>query len=236
MNIEGVGIIARGIAAKGRVFQGVNARVQPGDLATVIGPSGSGRTSLLLALSGRMKLVAGQLDVSGCQLPEDARIVRQLIEPARLRPGFELEKQHRVRETITERGLLSGVSTRAVAESLALVGIDPDPKALVGDLHPGDQLLLAVALTAAAEPAGMLVDDVDDGLPMAARTRVWAGLSAVAQTGTTVLTSSTDAPPGEDAVVIRLPAEPDQHTAEDLLFLEYPRTIDENPWQDEGVR
>ncbi|GAA0510678.1 hypothetical protein GCM10011581_00680 [Saccharopolyspora subtropica] len=208
MDVDGVNILARGIAAcgpEGVVFANLDLRVEPGELAVIAGPGGSGRTSLLLALSGRLRLVAGHLEVSGHVLPAQAAAVRQLIRPARLRPGCELEDRHRVREAITERRLISGASHEAVAGALALVGIDPDRAALVGDLHPADQLLLAVALTAAGTPSGILVDDVDAGLPLAARSRVWAALREVTRTGTTVLATATD-PPSGDAAVIRLPA------------------------------
>lgn len=215
MDVDGVAILARGIAASGPegiVFANLDLRVEPGALAVVTGPSGTGRTSLLLALSGRLPLITGHLDVSGHVLPAQAKAVRQLIRPARLRPGYELEDKHRVREAIVERRLISGVTERSIDAALDKVRIAPDRTALVDELHPAERLLLAVALTIAAEPAGILVDDVDAGLPMTARAQVWAGLREVTRTGMTVLASATDPPTG-DVEVIPLPArEPDRPT------------------------
>ncbi|MGW3468019.1 ATP-binding cassette domain-containing protein [Saccharopolyspora sp. NPDC000995] len=215
MYVDGVAILARGIAARGPegiVFANLDLRVEPGALAVVAGPSGTGRTSLLLALSGRLPLITGYLDVSGHVLPAQAKAVRQLLRPARLRPGYELEDKHRVREAIVERRLISGVSERSIDAALDKVRIAPDRTALIDELHPAERLLLAVALTVAAEPAGILVDDVDAGLPMSARAQVWAGLREVARTGMTVLASATD-PPSGDVEVIPLPArEPDRPT------------------------
>ncbi|MCI2424011.1 ATP-binding cassette domain-containing protein [Saccharopolyspora sp. K220] len=207
MDVDGVSILARGIAAEGPegpVFANLDLRVEPGTLTVVAGSGGTGRTSLLLALSGRLPLITGHLDVSGHVLPAQAKAVRQLIRPARLRPGCELEEKHRVREAIIERRLISGVSDSAIADACTLVGLAPDRAALVGELHPADQLLLAVALTIAAAPAGILVDDVDVGLPVPSRARVWAALREVTRTGMTVLASATD-PPSGDVDVIRLP-------------------------------
>ncbi|MGI8309631.1 ATP-binding cassette domain-containing protein [Saccharopolyspora hattusasensis] len=215
MDVDGVAILARGIAARGPegiIFADLDLRVEPGALAVVAGPSGTGRTSLLLALSGRLPLITGHLDVSGHVLPAQAKAVRQLIRPARLRPGYELEAKHRVREAIVERRLISGVSERSIDAALDKVRIAPDRTALINELHPAERLLLAVALTVAAEPAGILVDDVDAGLPMSGRAQVWAGLREVARTGMTVLASATD-PPSGDVDVIPLPArEPDRPT------------------------
>ncbi|MGK5641506.1 hypothetical protein ACSNOK_24775 [Streptomyces sp. URMC 126] len=54
---------------RGRTFRGVDATAGPGDLVAVEGPSGSGRTCLLLALAGRMRVTAGEAEVGGLLLP-----------------------------------------------------------------------------------------------------------------------------------------------------------------------
>ena len=50
MDVDGVSIVARGITAtgpEGIVFENVDARVYPGELAVIVGEGGTGRTSLL---------------------------------------------------------------------------------------------------------------------------------------------------------------------------------------------
>lgn len=219
MKVDGVSIIARGVTATGPlgpVFANVDADIHPGDLATVTGPSGTGRTSLLLALSGRLRTSAGYLEVSGLALPKEARTVRKLIAPARVRPGFELEPTFLVREAVRERRITTGIAVEDVEDAFALVGIDPEPDATVRELHPGEQVLLAVALTMATGPSGVLVDDVDVGLPEAARSRVWAALEAVTEVGTTVLAVSPDPPRFDQRTrMIRLSSTgPDEQTTQ----------------------
>lgn len=205
MDVEGVSIVARGITAtgpEGIVFENVDVRVHPGELAVIVGEGGTGRTALLLALSGRLKIVAGRIEFDDA--PRRARHVRRVITPARLRPGFDLEGRLRVREAIRERRLTARVSAKSVEAALDLVGADLDRTALVDELYPDDKLLLAIALAAAAEPPGMLVDDVEEGLLPSGRNRIWSALRAVSDTGTTVLASATE--PGAEAdVLIRLP-------------------------------
>ncbi|RKT83881.1 ABC transporter [Saccharopolyspora antimicrobica] len=220
MDVDGVSILGRGIAAKGPegvVFANLDLQVSGGALAVIAGPSGTGRTSLLLALSGRLPLITGYLDVSGHVLPAQAKAVRQLVRPARVRPGYELEEKHRVREAILERRLISGASDRSIDAALDLLGLAPDRSALIDELHPADRLLLAVALAIAPSPAGILVDDVDVGLPLPSRARVWAALHEVTRTGMTVLASAADAPSG-DVEVIHLPAR-EQDWPTDVLDL-----------------
>ncbi|SDK50134.1 ABC transporter [Actinopolyspora mzabensis] len=208
MSTEGVAITARGISVRGPlgpVFSNVDVEIRPGELATVTGPSGTGRTALLLTLSGRLHPITGAIEVDGRPLPKGAKRARTLIAPARLRPGFELEGRWRVREAVRERRITTKVDNDDISDAFDLVGIDPEPEALIDSLHPGERLLLAVALGMAALPAGLLVDDVELGLPEAARTRVWAALETVARTGTTVVASNTDPPRFEAGPVIRLP-------------------------------
>ncbi|SFE64088.1 ABC transporter [Actinopolyspora alba] len=208
MSTEGVAITARGISVRGPlgpVFSNVDAEIRPGELATVTGPSGTGRTALLLTLSGRLRPITGTIEVDGRSLPKGAKRARTLIAPARLRPGFELEGRWRVREAVRERRITTKVDNDDISDAFDLVGIDPEPEAVIDSLHPGERLLLAVALGMAALPAGLLVDDVELGLPEAARTRVWAALETVARTGTTVVASNTDPPRFEAGPVIRLP-------------------------------
>ena len=204
---EGVGISGRGLTARGpagSVFENIDLLVYPGELAVVTGASGTGRTCMLLALSGRLRLIAGQLKVAGLPLPRRAGTARKLLVPARLRPGVELEPQHRVKQVVREREMISGVRRDSLAGGFELVGIDPRPSVLVGEMHPVEQLLLAVALAAATGPAGIVVDDVDHGLPQQHAARAWSALRAVARTGTTVLASALD-PPDECDAVIELP-------------------------------
>ncbi|MFR9728501.1 ATP-binding cassette domain-containing protein [Saccharopolyspora sp. MS10] len=205
MDVEGVSIVARGITAtgpEGIVFENVDARVYPGELAVVLGEGGTGRTALLLALSGRLRIVAGRIEVD--EAPRRPSLVRRAIVPARLSPGFELEGRLRVREAIRERRCTSRIPARAVDEAMALVGLDVDRSALIDELYPDDRLLLAIALAAAGAPPGIVVDDVVTGLLPSGRNRVWSALRAVADTGTTVLASSTEPGPEAD-VLIRLP-------------------------------
>ena len=51
------------------IFRDVDLTVAPGALAAVVGPAGSGRSSLLLTLAGRMRSTAGTLSVLGHKKP-----------------------------------------------------------------------------------------------------------------------------------------------------------------------
>src|SRR5262249_56271238 len=58
---DGLGLRTRG----GWVFRDVTLTVEPGELVALTGPAGSGRTSLLLALSGYFRTNSGSHRLSG---------------------------------------------------------------------------------------------------------------------------------------------------------------------------
>jgi ABC-2 type transport system ATP-binding protein len=209
---SGVGIVARKITARGPLgpaFQAVDLEAEPGSLVAVTGPGGSGRSSLLLALAGRLRLVAGELIVGGYRLPMRSAAVRRLVAVARARPAIDLDQRLRVQELMVEPTLISPgwASAESVTAALRLLGIDPPPDALAIDLHPAEQTLLATALAVATEPGAVVVDDVDEGLEPGDLPWVWRALRAVAGSGCTVV-ASADAPPPDPVpadVVVRLP-------------------------------
>lgn len=208
----GVGIVARRITARGPLgpaFQAVDLEAEPGSLVAITGPGGSGRSSLLLALAGRLRLVAGQLTVGGYRLPTGSPAVRQLVAVARVRPAIDLDQRLLVQELMVERCLITprSTSTASIAAAFGLLRIDPPRSALVVDLHPAEQTLLACALAVATEPGGIVIDDVGQGVESGDLPWVWRGLRAAAATGCTVV-ASADGPPPDPVpadVMVRLP-------------------------------
>lgn len=207
MEIDGIAALGRGLTAKGPegiVFANVDLQVRPGGLTVITGAGGTGRTALLLALCGRMRLIAGHLEVAGKLLPSGARAVRRLVLPARVSPGFELEPNHRVREAVAEHRSVNRIRSEDLDQACELVGLDLTPRALVRELPAVQRTLLALVLCASRRPAGLVLDDVEAGLPLGQRARVWGALHTLTRTGMTVVAASTD-PPATPVDVVRLP-------------------------------
>lgn len=209
--MAGAGISARGLSVRGPrgpVFENVDLDVPAGGFLVVHGPDGSGRTSLLLALSGRLRAVAGAIRVGEYLLPGQERRVRRLVAVARAEPATGLEGRLRVRELMAERRWIApGVTAEGIAAACALAGIDPSPDALVRDLDPATAALLAVALAVAEWPAVVVVDDVERGCTAVQRAQVWQALDRVRAAGMTVLAAATDLPAGlGDVVPVDLPS------------------------------
>ncbi|MFI6279280.1 ATP-binding cassette domain-containing protein [Streptomyces sp. NPDC050988] len=223
---HGLGVRAEDFGLKGPrgwAFRGIGVDAEPGSLIAIEGPSGSGRTCLLLALTGRMKPTEGQARVGQSELPKQMAAVRRFSALAHVPGVTDLEPALSVAEHLRERALLQrrfGGSVRGllrprservtearlrVDSALAAAGLDREalPKGsrtAVRDLERVEALRLSVALALIGRPRLLGIDDTDLKLSGAERAEVWALLRSLTEAGTTVVAVCSEAP--EDAVVV----------------------------------
>ncbi|WP_107434110.1 ATP-binding cassette domain-containing protein [Streptomyces niveus] len=227
---HGAGVMAEGFGLKGPrgwVFRDVGVDLPPGGILAIEGPSGSGRTCLLLALTGRMRPTAGFAEIGGLRVPRAMAAVRRISALGPVAGVSELDPALTVAEHLGERVLLRrrhhtslGGTLRALvrpraeraaekrrrtddaltAAGLDLAGLPNGGRTSVRDLERLEALRLSVALALVGRPRLLAVDDLDLGLSDAERTVAWDLLRSVAADGTTVVAVCGLAPAGTDAV------------------------------------
>ena len=221
----GVGVTAEDFGVRGPrgwAFRGISLDAGPGSLIAVEGPSGSGRTSLLLALTGRMKASEGTARVGGLTLPKQSAAVRRISAPANVAGVTDLDPALTVGEHLRERavlqlrfgdsvrGLLRPRSERAVETGLRIEdavtaagfdreGLPKGSRTTVRDLERAQELRLSIALALIGRPALLAVDDVDLKLSDAERAEIWDLLRSLADSGTTVVAVSAEGTEKADA-------------------------------------
>ncbi|WP_181807358.1 ATP-binding cassette domain-containing protein [Streptomyces shenzhenensis] len=209
---------------RGWAFRGIDLDAGPGALIAVEGPSGSGRTCLLLALTGRMKAIEGTATVGAARLPKQLGAVRRISAVANVAGVTDLDPALTVGEHLRERALLQsrfGDSLRdlvrrrgaraagagqRVGDALAAAGLDlqslpKGARTAVRDLERIEALRLSVALALVGKPRLLAVDDADLKLSPDERSEMRRLLAAIAAAGTTVVAVCGQAPPG--ALVVR---------------------------------
>ncbi|MEU1176223.1 ATP-binding cassette domain-containing protein [Streptomyces sp. NPDC005820] len=225
----GVRITAEGLGLKGPrgwAFRGVDLDAEPGSLLAIEGPSGSGRTSLLLVLTGRMRATEGTATVGTARLPKQSAAVRRIGALAHVAGVTDLDPALTVGEHLRERALLQrrfGGSVRellrpraeratraelTIDAALGAAGLDraalpKGARTAVRDLERIEALRLSVALALVGRPALLGVDDTDLKLSEAERDAVWDLLRSIAVSGTTVLAVCAEAPGGIATVSTR---------------------------------
>lgn len=205
-------LVARGLTLRtprGTVFAPVDLDLPAGTPLAVLGTQGTGRSALLLALTGRLQGVSGGLWLGDVDAMRHPHRLRAATAVAHITDFVELESVLTVRESLEERLLLDAVPRAAGRErfhALAeAVGLDAEPRAVVGHL-PAVQRTLLTAVLACLRPARLIAyDDVDASLTDPQVDHVHAALEILCEHGHPFAVSalaSAGAPRG--AVVLSL--------------------------------
>ncbi|WP_328317016.1 ATP-binding cassette domain-containing protein [Streptomyces sp. NBC_00388] len=233
---HGAAVIAEGLGLKGPygwAFRGVDIEAEPGSLIAVEGPSGSGRTCLLLALTGRMRTSEGEAEVAGHRLPKQLAGVRRISALGPVPGVSELDPALTVDEHLRERALLqhryrgsfrallrpraeraaaarARIDAALEAAGLELATLPKKGRTSVRDLERLEALRLSVALGLMGGPRLLAVDDADLKLSGPERDAAWELLRSVAAGGVTTLAVCSSAPDGVLTVSTRRESGPEE--------------------------
>lgn len=184
---------------RGAVFGPLSAK--SGSAITVVcGSRGSGRTALLLALAGRMRLGAGSVTVLGATRPAE---IRRCVGIAGFAGIDTLEPTATIAATLRERlawvspwfrrtPKLTPAATHALLNDAFGELEQPAADTLVRDLVPSEELLLRVSLALIERPQLLVIDDFDELRSAADRGLVADRLTALAASGIRVVLATTD--------------------------------------------
>jgi ABC-type lipoprotein export system ATPase subunit len=149
-------------------LQGLDLRLDMGELLYVVGPSGAGKTTLLRVIAGLQTPSAGIANVFGSdigRLPARARaairhrsigFLHQRADAA-LAPGMTVRDA--VQLPLALRGTPAAARLERVAELLAMAGLADRADALTGELSGGERQRVALCSAIAHRPALLLADE-----------------------------------------------------------------------------
>jgi len=181
------------------ILKGIDLDVAAGDTLALLGPSGSGKSSLMAVLSGLERASGGSLDVAGADfaaLDEDG-----LARARRGRIGIVLQAFHLLptmtaRENVATPLEIAGESdawSRASAE-LEAVGLGHRLDHYPAQLSGGEQQRVAIARALAPRPALLFADEPTGNLDAATGAAVIdLLLGRRAETGATLVMITHDA-------------------------------------------
>ena len=164
-----------------RVVRGVNIDVEASEVVAVVGPNGSGKTSMLEAISGVVSADQGSVVLHGLDVTRHSRRRRNLGGLRHVRQG---------------RTVFAGLS---VDENLKVAARDTDPAyeifpelrtrshTLARELSGGEQQMLVLALALMTRPSCLLIDEISLGLAPSIVRRLTRVIREAAQAGTAVL-------------------------------------------------
>ncbi len=176
-----------------RIVDDVALAVPAGAVVAVVGPAGSGRSTLLRVLAGARSPDRGRVLLNGS--PVDPAAVGFASQEHLLLGG--LTSVENVTTRLMAMGRRRGPGWSGVPELLSRLGLPESSwHNLTEQLSGGQQQRVAVARALVGSPALVCLDEPTSELDESSAALVWDRVAAVAAAGTTVVVVSNDLPPG----------------------------------------
>ena len=149
-----------------RAVDGVDFRLEPGEIHAIIGPNGAGKTTFVSLLSGRIQAQSGSITLAGediTGLPAHARVKKGIAYTFHITSVYP-------KLSVFDNVALAAQSAGArdldaqVTAALAWVNLAGFEYYLAGNLSYGHQRLLEVAMGLALKPRILILDEPTQGL------------------------------------------------------------------------
>ena len=152
---------------RSHVLHGVNLDVQPGEITTILGRNGTGKTTLLKTIMGLTDRATGEIRYENRDIVTQPTFRRARAGFAYVPQGREIIPDFTIRENI-----LLGAFARADGQARSIPSLVPElfPYLMEnldrrgGMLSGGQQQQLAIARALAAEPKIILLDEPTEGI------------------------------------------------------------------------
>ena len=172
------------------VLRGIDLAVKQGQIVTLIGANGVGKTTLMKTISGLVRPSAGEIELEGVSIAGQPahKIVAQGI--SHVAEGRAILKRMTVLDNLRMGGYVrsdSGLGrdiTRVLERFPALA---ERRNQMAGSLSGGEQQMLAIGRALIARPRVLLLDEPSLGLAPKFVTRVFLTLRELREEGKTIL-------------------------------------------------
>lgn len=170
----------------------VDLMVPRGQVYGFLGPNGSGKSTTLRMLCGLLTPSAGEVEVLGLRIPEQAEALKKRI--GYMTQKFSLYEDLTVQENLqflaAVHDLPRKLAVQRVDEMIERYHFGDRRKQLAGTMSGGQKQRLALAGSVLHEPELLLLDEPTSAVDPESRRDFWASLFELADAGTTLLVST----------------------------------------------
>jgi putative ABC transport system ATP-binding protein len=198
IEIEDLHLSLVGGAGRVNILRGINLQVDAAETISIVGPSGAGKTSLLMVLSGLEQAEAERLRICGVdlqQLDEDGLARFRRLQVGIVFQSFHLVPTMTAWENVALPLEFAGAddALEQARAALASTGLDDRRAHFPGQLSGGEQQRVALARAFVARPKLILADEPTGNLDRETGEMVMERLFGLQQEfGTTLLLVTHD--------------------------------------------
>jgi ABC-2 type transport system ATP-binding protein len=166
-----------------RAVDGIELRVQPGEIYGFLGPNGAGKSTTVLMLTTLLPPTAGTARVAGHDIVREGAAVRSVIGAALQEAALDplLTGRDHLRLQTTLQGLPKSERRVRGDELLRRVGLDDAADRKVGGYSGGMKRRLDLALALVHSPRVLFLDEPTTGLDPSSRAALWAEVARLAR-------------------------------------------------------
>ena len=174
-------------------LKGISLRIEDGEFVFLVGPSGSGKATIIRLLTGEIVPTSGQIAVNGFSL---TNIAERQIPLLRRSVGvifqdFRLIEKKTVYENLSFAMRAVGSSPREIIKRipyvLELVGLEEKTDRYPNELSGGEQQRVAIARALINNPSTIIADEPTGNLDPARSLEIMRLLERINQLGTTMV-------------------------------------------------
>src|ERR1700742_2170207 len=186
--IEAAGLV-REFKKGPRAVDGIDLRVEPGEIYGFLGPNGAGKSTTVLMLTTLLPPTAGSARVAGHDVVAEGPHVRAAIGAALQEAALDplLTGREHMRLQTALHGIGKRERERVGDELMGRVGLSQAADRKVGGYSGGMKRRLDLALALAHRPRILFLDEPTTGLDIQSRTALWEEVARLAaEDGVTV--------------------------------------------------
>jgi ABC-2 type transport system ATP-binding protein len=173
-------------------LQGLNLKVEKGDIFGFIGPNGAGKTTTIRILTTLLEPTSGDAFVDGHSVWKDKAKIRGLV--GYMPDSFGVYRDMTVTEYLHFFAAAYGITSKTrkglVSSLLDLTDMTYKKDALIDSLSRGMQQRLSLARTLVHDPEVLILDEPASGLDPRARIEIREILKELQNMGKTIMLSS----------------------------------------------
>jgi ABC-2 type transport system ATP-binding protein len=165
-----------------RAVDGIDLRVDPGEIYGFLGPNGAGKSTTVHMLTTLLPPTAGTARVAGYDIVREGPAVRDTIGVALQEAALDqyLTAREHMRLQAGMHGIPKGEALRRGDELIARVGLADAADRKVGGYSGGMKRRLDLALALVHGPRILFLDEPTTGLDVQSRTSLWDEVARLA--------------------------------------------------------